>query len=671
MNTLRLPKFSLRLPKFSRTLFAAAAIIAIVIVSGSTSSAQYKRHALIEEGTGNWCGYCPYGAYTIDSMIAAMKENLVAISWHGPAGYGEPLYVMAEDTIAGALNVSGYPWASPGRTVAMSGAYVSGGVLFWPNPWYDSVVSQAMQAPIIDFRIVNAVHSGSAVDFDLDITPLDLSKMPTEDTSKYYTVAVLTEDGPQTTQEIYEQSYTSIDNFENENVARAVGGKVLGDLFAVKTAKSWPIRRHYHIAVSSDWNADSLRIKAFSVFKGNKSQFQTYLDADQTGYITKLASSAPAAIWPILPASGESISGDSTEIPIVWASGGGVSNASIDYSVDGGQTWNAVVSSTSQSPYEWQLPDAAYNSSVMLRIGDPSSRAKDSVGPAFSVGIKPMAIITVTSPAANDSLLVGTTHAINFTTTGPVKESSMAFEYSTDSMTTWNPITTLSSPSSYNWLVPNVSSTAAFVRLTDANGVIGVSSQFSILDSGKVSNVTVDGAPNLPTGTSQTTIHWNPSGYLGESLELDLYNPAVGQFSPFARGLSAALTSYLWTTVPSTAQSGYIIQVKYASGAIGTSDPFAIGESGVTPDAASQPISLSPNPVATSSTLRFTLAASANVTLVVRDLLGREVLRDAEGTLPAGSHTIAIDANGLVAGAYEYVLTTGSQTMSGRFSVVH
>src|ERR1700733_1366869 len=125
-----------------KTMRVAAAVVLAAITIGcfSNASAQtYKRHALIEEGTGNWCGYCPYGAFTIDSMIAEMGENLVAISWHGPNGYQEPLYIRAIDTLAAYDSITGYPWASIGRDevgAAFSGAYVQNGNLIWPNSWY-------------------------------------------------------------------------------------------------------------------------------------------------------------------------------------------------------------------------------------------------------------------------------------------------------------------------------------------------------------------------------------------------------------------------------------------------------------------------------------------------------------------------------------------------------
>ncbi len=82
--------------KTTRVVLAALAVLALSTISLSNASAQaYQRHALIEEGTGNWCQWCPWGAFTIDSMTAAMGDHLVAISWHGPAGYGEPMYIKA------------------------------------------------------------------------------------------------------------------------------------------------------------------------------------------------------------------------------------------------------------------------------------------------------------------------------------------------------------------------------------------------------------------------------------------------------------------------------------------------------------------------------------------------------------------------------------------------
>ncbi len=674
-----------------------AAVLAVVIMSGysGNAQAQYLRHALIEEGTGNWCGYCPYGAFTIDSMIAAMKENLVAISWHGPSGYGDPLYLTGAhptaaaqpmDTLAAFDSIQGYPWASIGRDEVganFSGAYVQGGSLIWPNPWYQVAQTQAEQAPVVDFRVVNAAYNGTSVDFDLDITPFDLSVMPSEDTSTYVTVAVLTEDGPQTTQDIYEQSYNSIDGFVNENVAREVGGKVLGDPFSVKTATSLPIRRHYHMAANNsnkDWNEDSLRIKAFAAvtwaktYVGTKSITSSgayYLDAGQTGYITGLPSTPPPALWQVLPVANASFDGDSVQIPIVWAAGGGVTSVAIDYSTDNGKDWASVVSATSISPYEWQLPSAVYGQTVELRLSDPAKNASDSIGANFSIGPKPVATIIVNSPMAGDSLLVGTTQPIDFTVGGPVDESSLRLDYSTDGMKTWDSIASVANKTSYSWVIPDVpTTTTAAVRVIDKNGAFGTSPIFAIVDTGVVSNVTVTGAPDLLLG-ALTTVNWTATGYLGESVDVRYFAPG-SITGPVSIGLPASATNTIWQTGDNinTATTGITVQVKYASGATGTSQPFNIGSSGVTPDAAVQAMMLSPNPFSGTASLRFGMNNPAEVTLVVHNLLGQEVLRTDEGTLAAGDHTLTIDGSTLPAGSYQYTLTAGNNSSSGKLTIL-
>jgi hypothetical protein len=167
-------------------------------------------------------------------------------------------------------------------------------------------------------------------------------------------------------------------------------------------------------------------------------------------------------------------------------------------------------------------------------------------------------------------------------------------------------------------------------------------------------------------------IRWNATGYLGETMDIDLFNPISGSYDPIADGLGTGSTSYNWTTVPSITQSGFIIRVKYASGATGSTSPFNIAEneSAVMPGAHGEAISLAPNPSSISSTLRFSLDANTIVTLVVRDLLGRELIRIPEGTLAAGSHEITLDCSKLEAGTYEYQLLAGSKSFFGKLAIV-
>lgn len=77
-----------------------------------------------------------------------------------------------------------------------------------------------------------------------------------------------------------------------------------------------------------------------------------------------------------------------------------------------------------------------------------------------------------------------------------------------------------------------------------------------------------------------------------------------------------------------------------------------------------------PNPATSATRLAFSLAAPADVRLIVYDVLGREVARLAEGALAPGEHTLALDVRGLPAGTYLARLAAGERAETIRFTVV-
>ncbi|GIV58105.1 MAG: hypothetical protein KatS3mg042_1018 [Rhodothermaceae bacterium] len=66
-----------------------------------------------------------------------------------------------------------------------------------------------------------------------------------------------------------------------------------------------------------------------------------------------------------------------------------------------------------------------------------------------------------------------------------------------------------------------------------------------------------------------------------------------------------------------------------------------------------------PNPFNPSTVIPFDLPAPRVVRLRVYDMLGREVARLVDGSLPAGRHRVAFEAGDLGAGVYVYVLQAG------------
>ena len=67
-----------------------------------------------------------------------------------------------------------------------------------------------------------------------------------------------------------------------------------------------------------------------------------------------------------------------------------------------------------------------------------------------------------------------------------------------------------------------------------------------------------------------------------------------------------------------------------------------------------------PNPFNPTTTIRFDLPQADHVTLKVYDVQGREVATLVSGSLSAGRHRVAWDANGLASGTYFYQLRAGS-----------
>jgi hypothetical protein len=67
-----------------------------------------------------------------------------------------------------------------------------------------------------------------------------------------------------------------------------------------------------------------------------------------------------------------------------------------------------------------------------------------------------------------------------------------------------------------------------------------------------------------------------------------------------------------------------------------------------------------PNPFSSISSVRFALPESGDVTVVVYDVLGREVVRLVDGPVEAGRHAAVWDARGVPSGTYVVVLRAGS-----------
>jgi hypothetical protein len=73
-----------------------------------------------------------------------------------------------------------------------------------------------------------------------------------------------------------------------------------------------------------------------------------------------------------------------------------------------------------------------------------------------------------------------------------------------------------------------------------------------------------------------------------------------------------------------------------------------------------------PNPFNPSTTLNFSLASTAPVSLSVYNLMGARVATLVDGLVGAGEHAVTFDASGLASGLYLAVLESGGHTRTSR-----
>lgn len=669
---------------FKRMAFVILALSSFLFAA-SDSSAQYNRHVVFEEVTGTWCQYCPAGAWYSDSTEHKYGDYFVAIAWHGPVAYSEPYATNAGDSLMASFGLGGYPNALLNRMYSGgfneptfgTGNYTQGG----------RVLSEMNKPAVIDFRIVNVTYNAGTkdVEFDIDITPLDISTMMKEDTAEYATVAVLTEDDLVNDQTHHSQG--QLEGFVHHNVVRRVGGKVMGDkitLGTLLTSPSFPVRKHYTMKVDGSWNPDKIKAKAFAIGIHHKTKTPKYneiYDAAQTAYVSTFGPEAADAVWVVLPKAGYTIK-KATPTNIIWSKSGSTTSVKIEYTVDGGATWNTVIASTNQSPYAWTLPASDYGKTAQIRITDVSKPTITALSAEFPTP----GVIAVTKPALNDTVEAGKAALITWTKANV--SSKFEFHYSTNGGIKWNYIGMLNNAdaTAYSgWIVPDIATTEAIVRVRDANDTttFSVSNVFTIYKEvvvpqpGKFLSLTLAGVVNNKIASSElTSFSWTIENTVGATkiIEISADNGVTWTQATTASG---DVTSISYTT-PAVHLAAALFRIYSAldkSDMYTTTTPIEIGSNISVKNIGGSPTAFTmsanyPNPFASTTNINFEVPERSFVTLIVRNELGVEVARIVNEDLDAGKYSADLSAQNLSNGLYTYILESGSTKLVGKMTVV-
>ncbi len=210
----------------------------------------------------------------------------------------------------------------------------------------------------------------------------------------------------------------------------------------------------------------------------------------------------------VTPNSGENWNaGD--QVALQWDAPPNAVNFFVRLSTDGGDTWTLIdtVSNATQMP--WTVPNVdSGNCLIRVSARDAGNAwiGKDESDAAFTIKPLPLA---VTSPSGGDTLAAGRTQTVTWT--APPNAVNFFLRYSTDGGDTWTLIDTVVGVNSYNWAVPNVTSTSSMFRVNarDAgNAWIGQddSGIFTITPL-PLAVVSPDGGETLNVGTTHT-VSW-------------------------------------------------------------------------------------------------------------------------------------------------------------------
>ncbi len=174
----------------------------------------------------------------------------------------------------------------------------------------------------------------------------------------------------------------------------------------------------------------------------------------------------PPRIEVTSPNGGENWCAGSTK-NVTWGSENLAGNVKIDYSTNGGGSWNAITASTpNDGEYSWDIPpDVSASTTCRVKISDVDDDPSDMSDADFTISQK---AVTVVSPNGGEALVVNEPHGITWVYSCL---DYVSIEYSTNSGADWNTVVS-STPSDgfYTWQVPDTPSDSCRIRICDTTG---------------------------------------------------------------------------------------------------------------------------------------------------------------------------------------------------------
>ena len=306
-----------------------------------------------------------------------------------------------------------------------------------------------------------------------------------------------------------------------------------------------------------------------NLYNTAKEQYSVHLQAGKTkdAIISSMPSTAVAVydrrayvsagdsqLAVVSPNGGESLVIGS-QVAIDWQAQAGATNYIVKVSTNNGATWATIATGVTTTSLNWTVAGAETATALVRVTARDASNwlaADDSDAP-FSI-VKGGQVV---SPNGGESYGGNSQQMISWTA-NPLA-TTYNIRLSLDNGATWSTVSTGETGTSYNWMVPDVDSTTAIIRVISRDGGnwLGADESdavFSIVKAGTV--LSPNGSELLDEG-SQHLIEWTANP-LATSYNIRLSLDGGSTWTTVTTGETG--TSYNWT-VPNTPSANVLIRV--------------------------------------------------------------------------------------------------------------
>lgn len=211
----------------------------------------FAKNQLIEEFTGQGCGYCPYGMDCIHDFTAEESQWIVVLHHYGFSP--DHFSVDGSKTITNMLKVSGAPSMTVNRQTTNYGNGNS--VVFHPGYLPYTEKGQFDETTYASVEINNSYYAANR-QLEIEVSGI----IGKDDHPDLYLTVLLKESGMIDSQQDYYKTFEGWEQFRHTNAVRAYATASTGDAVTVTDHR---YKAHYTVTLNSNWIPENCMVVAF------------------------------------------------------------------------------------------------------------------------------------------------------------------------------------------------------------------------------------------------------------------------------------------------------------------------------------------------------------------------------------------------------------------------